>query len=155
MIADTLAVYIDTIYNALPQYTGGPLLAASLMFAIQIYCDFSGYSDIAIDTAHLFGIDLMKNFDSPYFSASVKEFWARWHISLSTWLRDYVYIPLGGNRVSKPRNAFNLMATFFDQRPLARSKLDLCRVGRHPWFRSDYRKIYFQNRYQKTGPAFP
>lgn len=112
VIADTLAVYIDTIYNALPQYTGGPLLAASLMFAIQIYCDFSGYSDIAIGTAHLFGIDLMKNFDSPYFSASVKEFWARWHISLSTWLRDYVYIPLGGNRVSKPRNAFNLMATF-------------------------------------------
>lgn len=112
VIADTLPVYIDTIYNALPQYTGGPLLAASLMFAIQIYCDFSGYSDIAIGTAHLFGIDLMKNFDSPYFSASVKEFWARWHISLSTWLRDYVYIPLGGNRVSKPRNAFNLMATF-------------------------------------------
>lgn len=85
---------------------------ATGFFAIQIYCDFSGYSDIAIGTAKLLGINLMTNFKSPYFSASVKEFWSRWHISLSTWFRDYVYIPLGGNRVGKIRHAFNLMITF-------------------------------------------
>ncbi len=112
VIADTLAVSVDTVYDSLRMYKGFPLLVASVLFSIQIYCDFAGYSDIAIGTARLFGIDLMKNFDSPYFSTSVKDFWARWHISLSTWLRDYIYIPLGGNRVSKGRNAFNLMATF-------------------------------------------
>lgn len=112
VIADTLAVSVDTVYDSLRMYKGFPLLVASVLFSIQIYCDFAGYSDIAIGTARLFGIDLMKNFDSPYFSTSVKDFWARWHISLSTWLRDYIYIPLGGNRVSKGRNAFNLMAIF-------------------------------------------
>lgn len=112
VIADTLAVSVDTVYDSLRMYKGFPLLAASVLFSVQIYCDFAGYSDIAIGTARLFGIELMKNFDSPYFSTSVKDFWARWHISLSTWLRDYIYIPLGGNRVSKGRNAFNLMATF-------------------------------------------
>lgn len=112
VIADTLAVSVDTVYDSLRMYKGFPLLVASVLFSVQIYCDFAGYSDIAIGTARLFGIELMKNFDSPYFSTSVKDFWARWHISLSTWLRDYIYIPLGGNRVSKGRNAFNLMATF-------------------------------------------
>lgn len=81
-------------------------------FTIQIYCDFSGYSDIAIGTAKLMGINLMTNFKSPYFSISIKEFWSRWHISLSTWFRDYVYIPLGRNRVSKGRGYLNLMVTF-------------------------------------------
>lgn len=113
VVADTLAVYIDTVYDNLHSYTGFPLLVVSVLFSIQIYCDFAGYSDIAIGTAKLFAIDLMKNFDSPYFSASVKEFWSRWHISLSSWFRDYVYIPLGGNRVSKGKNARNLMVTFF------------------------------------------
>ena len=112
VIADTLAVYVDKVYDSLRLYQGFPLLFVSVLYSIQIYCDFAGYSDIAIGTAKLFGIDLMKNFNSPYFSSSVKEFWSRWHISLSTWLRDYVYISLGGNRVSKSRNAFNLMATF-------------------------------------------
>ena len=112
VIADTLAVSVDTVYDSLGVYKGFPLLMASVLFSIQIYCDFAGYSDIAIGTAKLFGIDLMKNFDSPYFSTSVRDFWNRWHISLSSWLRDYIYIPLGGNRVSKGRNAFNLMATF-------------------------------------------
>lgn len=112
VIADTLAVYVDTVYDSLRLYRGFPLLFVAVLYSIQIYCDFAGYSDIAIGTAKLFGIDLMKNFNSPYFSSSVKEFWSRWHISLSTWLRDYVYISLGGNRVSKSRNAFNLMATF-------------------------------------------
>ena len=112
VIADTLAASVDTVYDSLNTYKGFPLLVASVLFSIQIYCDFAGYSDIAIGTAKLFGIDLMKNFDSPYFSTSVKDFWSRWHISLSSWLRDYIYIPLGGNRVGKGRNAFNLMATF-------------------------------------------
>lgn len=112
VVADTLAVYIDTVYDNLYSYTGFPLLVVSLLFSVQIYCDFAGYSDIAIGTAKLFGVDLMQNFNSPYFSASVKEFWSRWHISLSSWFRDYVYIPLGGNRVSKGKNARNLMITF-------------------------------------------
>ena len=81
-------------------------------FSIQIYCDFSGYSDIAIGTAKLFNINLMENFKSPYFAASIREFWNRWHISLSGWFTDYVYIPLGGNRCSKIRNKVNIWITF-------------------------------------------
>ena len=112
VIADTLAIYVDTVYDNLSLYQGFPLVVVSVMFSIQIYCDFSGYSDIAIGCAKLFGIDLMKNFDSPYFATSIKEFWSRWHISLSTWFKDYVYIPLGGNRVSRARNCWNLLVTF-------------------------------------------
>ncbi len=112
VIADTLAIYVDRIYGDLSQYKGFPLVVAILFFTLQIYCDFSGYSDIAIGTAKLFDIDLMENFKSPYFSASIKEFWNRWHISLSTWFGDYVYIPLGGNRCSKIRHYFNLLVTF-------------------------------------------
>lgn len=81
-------------------------------FSIQIYCDFSGYSDIARGSAKLFNIELMENFRSPYFSAGIREFWGRWHISLSSWFRDYVYIPMGGNRVSKSRNIMNILCTF-------------------------------------------
>jgi len=112
VIADTLALYVNQIYNDVSSYSGFALILATIFFAFQIYCDFSGYSDIAIGTAKLLGIDLMINFKSPYFSASIKEFWTRWHISLSTWFKDYVYIPLGGNRVSKTRNKFNLAVTF-------------------------------------------
>lgn len=112
VIADTLAVSVDTVYDSLRSYQGFPLLVASVLFSVQIYCDFSGYSDIAIGTARLFGIDLMKNFNSPYFSTSIRDFWARWHISLTSWFRDYLYIPMGGNRVSKRRNVFNVMVTF-------------------------------------------
>ena len=112
VIADGVSVYVDRIYNDLGSYQGFSLIAATVFFAIQIYCDFSGYSDIAIGTAELFGIRLMKNFDSPYFSCSIKEFWSRWHISLSSWFRDYVYIPLGGNRCGKLRHSFNLLVTF-------------------------------------------
>lgn len=93
-------------------YKGFDFLLIIFFFTIQIYCDFSGYSDIAIGTAKLLDIDLMTNFKSPYFSASIKEFWSRWHISLSTWFRDYVYIPLGGNQCSKPRYILNLLITF-------------------------------------------
>lgn len=112
VIADNLAVFVDQVFYDVSAYHGFALVLAVLFFTLQIYCDFSGYSDIAIGTAKLFDIDLMTNFKSPYFSASVKEFWRRWHISLSTWFRDYIYIPLGGNRVSKLRNVFNVLVTF-------------------------------------------
>ncbi|MBR1628622.1 MAG: MBOAT family protein, partial [Lachnospiraceae bacterium] len=112
VIADSLAKYVDLVFNNVGEYTGFAVVLAMVFFSIQIYCDFSGYSDIAIGTAKLLGIDLMQNFNCPYFSGSIHEFWSRWHISLSTWFRDYVYIPLGGNRVSKPRHYLNLMITF-------------------------------------------
>ncbi|MCR5467528.1 MAG: MBOAT family protein [Lachnospiraceae bacterium] len=111
-IADVFGFIVDGIFNYHYLYTGGVFILASLLFGIQIYCDFSGYSDIAIGCAKLMGINLMTNFKSPYFSTTVGEFWRRWHISLSTWFRDYVYIPLGGNRCSKPRRYFNLFVTF-------------------------------------------
>lgn len=112
VIADTLANYVDIVYDDTFSYAGGVLLIAVIFFSIQIYCDFSGYSDIAIGTARLFGIRLMTNFKSPYFSSSVNEFWRRWHISLSTWFRDYVYIPLGGNRRGRIRKYINTLITF-------------------------------------------
>lgn len=112
VIADTLAIYVNLVYNNLGAYSGFSLVIATAFFAIQIYCDFSGYSDIAIGCAKLFGIDLMTNFKSPYFAQSIKDFWSRWHISLSTWFKDYVYIPLGGNRVGKVRSKINLIITF-------------------------------------------
>lgn len=112
VIADRLAIYVNQVYNSPAEYQGLTLLLATYFFAFQIYCDFSGYSDIAIGSARIMGYDLMLNFRQPYFSQSISEFWKRWHISLSTWFRDYLYIPLGGNRVSKPRWYFNLMAVF-------------------------------------------
>ena len=112
VIADVLAVYVDKVYDAPTSFTGFALLLAMFFFTIQIYCDFSGYSDIAIGSAKLIGIDLMTNFKSPYFSQSIKEFWSRWHISLSTWFKDYFYIPLGGNRCSNVRHCINLLLTF-------------------------------------------
>lgn len=112
VIADTLAHYVDLIYGNLVTYKGFCLVIVAVMFSIQIYCDFSGYSDIAIGVSKLFGLNLMENFCSPYFSATIKEFWSRWHISLSNWLRDYVYIPLGGNRKGKIKKDINLLITF-------------------------------------------
>lgn len=112
VVADTLAIYVDKVYADMHFYQGSARLFAILFFTVQIYCDFSGYSDIARGTAKLFGVELMENFKSPYFAKSIREFWRRWHISLSTWFKDYVYIPLGGNRVSKVRNVWNLMVTF-------------------------------------------
>jgi len=111
VLADNLAVYADAVYADVHAWFGAPLLAASLFYTMMIYCDFAGYSDIAIGTARLFGIRLTKNFDSPYFSESFSEFWRRWHISLSGWLRDYVYIPLGGNRKGTVRKNFNILCT--------------------------------------------
>lgn len=112
VIADRLAVYVNGIYNDVETFSGLPLLVATLFFTFQIYCDFSGYSDIAIGSARILGFDLMENFRQPYFSSSIQEFWRRWHISLSTWFRDYLYIPLGGNRVSFGRKLVNLMIVF-------------------------------------------
>lgn len=112
VIADRAAVYVNEVYNNPADYEGVQLILGTLLFAFQIYCDFSGYSDIAIGTARTLGFDLMKNFDSPYFSKSITEFWRRWHISLSTWFRDYVYIPLGGSRRGKYRTYANLFIVF-------------------------------------------
>ncbi len=113
VIADVLVVYVDRVYGELHSHTGVDLLITSFFFMIMIYCDFSGYSDIAIGTARLFGIKLMKNFNSPFLSHSNEEMWRRWHISLSTWFRDYVYIPLGGNRKGRIRKYVNIVITFF------------------------------------------
>lgn len=112
VIADNLSRYVSEVYDAPQSYTGFALVLATVFFTIQIYCDFSGYSDIAIGTAKLLGVELMTNFSSPYLSQSIKEFWSRWHISLSSWFRDCVYIPLGGNRVGRIRHAMNIMITF-------------------------------------------
>ncbi len=112
VIADRLALFVNQAYSLPNNYTGFDTLLATYFFAFQIYCDFSGYSDIAIGVARVFGYKFMKNFDRPYFSQSIHEFWKRWHISLSSWFRDYLYIPLGGNRVSKNRLHFNTMAVF-------------------------------------------
>lgn len=112
-IADIIGIYVNAVYEDISGATGVMVLIASLLFAVQIFCDFSGYSDIAVGCAKLFGIELTENFDSPYKSKSVKEFWSRWHISLSKWLRDYIYFPLGGSRCSKVRWALNIMVVFF------------------------------------------
>ena len=111
-IADNLARIVDTVYADAAHAPGPSLVFATVCFAFQIYCDFSGYSDIAIGVAKLLGIDLMRNFAYPYFSQSVGEFWRRWHISLSTWFRDYVYIPLGGSRGGKAQQAWAVLVTF-------------------------------------------
>lgn len=111
-IADSIAIYVDNVYNHVETFTGLPLIIATVLFAFQIYCDFSGYSDIALGVSRMLGINLMYNFRGPYLSKSVSEFWRRWHISLSTWFRDNVYIPLGGNRVKLPRHLINLLITF-------------------------------------------
>ena len=112
VIADTLSTLVDAVYDQPTQYHGISLMIATIFFAFQIYCDFSGYSDIAIGAAQVLGYRTVENFNRPYFSKSIAEFWRRWHISLSSWFRDYLYIPLGGNRVSIPRWYLNLLAVF-------------------------------------------
>ncbi|MEQ8676107.1 MAG: MBOAT family O-acyltransferase [Aggregatilineales bacterium] len=112
VVADRLAMYVNPIYNEPETFRGMSLILATVFFAFQIYCDFSGYSDIAIGVARLFGVRLSKNFDAPYFARSLPDFWQRWHITLSKWFRDYLYIPLGGNRVSEMRWGFNIIIVF-------------------------------------------
>src|SRR5690606_6143627 len=110
VIADNLAPLVEMAYGA-PGSSGPMVILGTIAFAFQIYCDFSGYSDIARGTARILGFDIMLNFSRPYSAASPAEFWRRWHISLSTWLRDYLYIPLGGNRRGLGRVRLNLMIT--------------------------------------------
>ena len=112
VVADNCAVFVDQVFSTYQTQTGSTLLLAAILFAFQIYGDFSGYSDIAIGAAKLFGIKLMRNFNVPYFSRDIAEFWRRWHISLTTWFRDYVYIPMGGSRCSKAKIVRNTFVIF-------------------------------------------
>lgn len=112
VIADRIAIYVDTVYSDPKSYPGMFLIIATVLFAFQIYCDFSGYSNIAKGSAGVLGIELMNNFESPYLSLSCAEFWKRWHISLSSWFKDYVYIPLGGNRKGRLRKYLNVIIVF-------------------------------------------
>ncbi|MDR2938687.1 MAG: MBOAT family protein [Clostridiales bacterium] len=112
VIADRVSVLVDTVYNNPGMFEGLAFLIATIFFAFQIYCDFSGYSEIARGSAKILGIDLMVNFKTPYFSKSIKEFWRRWHISLSSWFKDYIYFPLGGSRHRRPRKYFNMLVVF-------------------------------------------
>ncbi|MFA5562267.1 MAG: MBOAT family O-acyltransferase [Eubacteriales bacterium] len=115
VIADLLSVYVNAVYNNVDGFEVIPawgVVIATVLFAFQIYCDFSGYTDIAIGCARLMGIRLMKNFDHPYIAQTIREFWNRWHLSLSTWFRDYLYFPLGGSRCSKPKHLRNIMIVF-------------------------------------------
>lgn len=112
VIADRLTVYVDAVYGNPDKHSAPTLIVSTIFFAFQIYCDFSGYSDIALGTARVMGFRLMVNFRRPYLAKSIKEFWSRWHISLSTWFRDYLYFPLGGNKVAIPRWYLNLFIVF-------------------------------------------
>jgi len=112
VIADNCAIYVNMVFGAHTDYSASSLLLAAILFSFQIYGDFSGYSDIAIGSARLFGIKLRQNFAFPYFSRDIAEFWRRWHISLTTWFRDYVYIPMGGSRASKARIILNVFVVF-------------------------------------------
>lgn len=112
VIADRAAVLVDQVFAIYYMFGGVALTLAIVLFAVQIYCDFASYSVIALGAAKVLGIELMVNFEAPFFSRSIREFWGRWHVSLSSWFRDYLYIPLGGNRCSTPRKYFNTMLTF-------------------------------------------
>ena len=112
VIADRIAILVTEVYDHYPDYTGLQIGMATVLFAFQIYCDFGGYSDIAVGAARVLGVALTKNFHSPYYAVSVSEFWRNWHISLTTWFRDYIYIPLGGNRHGKWKKYRNLLLTF-------------------------------------------
>ena len=112
VIADRLSPLVNAVFNSPESFNGAAFAVATVFFAFQIFCDFSGYSDIAIGSARVMGFRLMRNFDRPYFSRSIQEFWKRWHISLSSWFKDYLYIPLGGNRAATGRVMLNLFITF-------------------------------------------
>jgi len=112
VVADSLAPYVDVVYSSPSRATGSSLAVATFLFAFQIYCDFAGYSEMAVGMSRLLGIELIYNFRSPYLATSIKEFWRRWHISLSTWFRDYLFIPLGGSRGSLAREIRNTIIVF-------------------------------------------
>ena len=111
-VADLLSLYVNEVYNDVESATAYGVIIATMLFAVQIYCDFSGYTDIAIGCARIMGIRLMQNFNHPYMATTIKEFWSRWHISLSTWFKDYLYFPLGGSRCKRWRHMFNLFVVF-------------------------------------------
>lgn len=113
VIADNCAKYVDHAFTYYPSQSASTLLLAVILYAFQIYADFSGYSDMAIGVGKLFGISAKKNFDMPYFSRNMPEFWRKWHISLTSWFTDYIYIPLGGNRCSTQRVVLNTLIVFF------------------------------------------
>lgn len=112
VVADRAAIYVDAVYNNVDNHTGSSFLVATVLFAIQIYGDFAGYSTIAVGCAKVLGFDLMTNFKRPYFAPTITQFWRRWHISLSTWFKDYLYFPLGGSRVGQFRSYLNILITF-------------------------------------------
>ncbi|HEX8020631.1 MBOAT family O-acyltransferase [Mucilaginibacter sp.] len=112
VIADRLALITDPVFNDPHSHSATTLLFASILFSFQIYCDFSGYSDIALGSARVMGFTLMENFNHPYKAKTIAEFWRNWHISLSTWFKDYVYVPLGGSRVKRSRMCFNILCVF-------------------------------------------
>ena len=112
VVADIAGTYVNSVFNSPESATGASVIVASMLFAVQIYCDFSGYTDIAIGCARIMGYRLMQNFDRPYSATNIKDFWARWHISLTSWFKDYLYIPLGGNRKGKRRMFINLFIVF-------------------------------------------
>lgn len=111
-VADRLGIYVDAVYGNIAHHNGTTLLLASILYSIQIYADFAGYSLMAIGSGKMLGIELPENFRRPYFARTVTDFWRRWHISLTTWFRDYIYFPLGGNRCGKVRWAINTIAVF-------------------------------------------
>lgn len=112
VLADRISIFVDTVYGDFDTYPGTFLVIATMLFAIQIYCDFSGYSMIAMGAAKVLGIELMENFDAPYLSTSVAEFWRKWHISLTSWFKDYLYIPLGGSQKGKNKKYINKIVVF-------------------------------------------
>lgn len=112
VVADTVAPYVNAVYNNAGESQGLAIIIATLLFSVQIYCDFSGYTDIAIGCARIMGYRLMQNFDRPYSAENIRDFWSRWHISLSSWFKDYLYIPLGGNRKGYARQLVNLFIVF-------------------------------------------
>ena len=113
VLADRIAIFVDIVYGDYSTYSGYYLIVATVLFAVQIYCDFAGYSIVAMGAAKIFGIELMENFDAPYLSTSVSDFWRKWHISLTSWFKDYLYIPLGGSKKGKTRKYLNKMIVFF------------------------------------------
>ena len=148
-IADVISVYVNAVYGDAEASNGLALSLATILYALQIYCDFSGYTDIAIGCACMMGIELMQNFNLPYSAVSIKDFWARWHISLSTWFRDYIYIPLGGNRRGKLRKHINVMIVFSLSLDFGMERIDVCHLG------SPSRRISDNRRHNKGGARHP
>ena len=132
VLADGVAAYVPTAFGGTPEPALGAAWMGALAYTLQLYFDFSGYSDMAIGLSRLFGVDLPLNFNSPYKAGSIIEFWRRWHMTLSRFLRDYLYIPLGGGRAGPARRYANLMVDHAAGRPVARGRLDLRRLGRAP-----------------------